>query len=284
MKAVAELAELLLENLKITGKPDLSLVCRKLGLRVIEVPSVGFDGTLVRSKSAQKGVIGVRESIREHGRKRFTVAHEIGHFVIPKHRFLKNVCEERIIDSYRSTLNRAELEANQFAAEFLLPAPAVRTRFEGEPSLARISSVAEEFETSLSATARRFIDLTEASVALLWQQDGKVEWFHKSDTFTYFLPLEEIPSSKSMAGRLFAGRAGGDDFDLVNPILWLSSRDAERVDVMLEHSVSLPNYEAVLTLLWVVKTKGSAEEYYEDPYLEELDPEGFTLKRKRWPR
>ena len=69
-----------------------------------EVTSIGFDGTLVRSKSAQKGVIGVRESIWENSRKRFTVAHEIGHFVIPYHRLLKNVCGERIIDSYRSTL------------------------------------------------------------------------------------------------------------------------------------------------------------------------------------
>ena len=142
MKAAAELAELLLEKLKITGKPDLDAVCRELGLRVREVTSMGFDGTLVRSKSVQKGVIGVRESIRENSRKRFTVAHEIGHFVIPYHRPLKNVCGERIIDSYRSTLDKAELEANQFAAEFLLPAPAVRTRFEGDPSLARISSVA----------------------------------------------------------------------------------------------------------------------------------------------
>ena len=212
------------------------------------------------------------------------MAHEIGHFVIPYHRLLKNVCGERIIDSYKSTLDKAELEANQFAAEFLLPTPAVRTRFEGDPSLARISSVAKEFETSLSATGRRFIDITGSSVALLWQQAAKVEWFHTSDAFTYFLPLEELPSSKSMAGRLFASGASGNDFERVDPILWLSRRDAEKVDMLLEHSVSLPNYEAVLTLLWVVKTRGSAEEYYEEPYLEELDPEGFTLKRKRWPR
>ena len=283
MTAAAALAEMLLEKLEITGKPDLA-VCRQLGLRVREVPSTGFDGTLIRSKSARKGVIGVRESIREQGRKRFTVAHEIGHFVIPHHRLLKNVCGERVIDSYKSTLNKAELEANQFAAEFLLPARAVRTWFDGEPSWAKISSVAEEFETSLSATARRFMDLTAASVALLWQRAGKVGWFHTSDAFTYFLPLEELPSSTSMAGKLFAGEAGGTDFEPVDPNLWVSRRDAEKVDMLLEHSVSLPNYAAVLTLLWVVKTKRSAEEEYEEPYLEELDPEGFTLKRKGWPR
>ena len=94
-----------------------------------------------------------------------------------------------------------------------------------------------------------------------------MEWFHTSDTFTYFLPLEAIPSSNSMAGRLFADGAGGNDFERVDPILWLSRRDAEKVEVMLEHSVSLPNYESVLTLLWVEKTKGSAEEYDGEPYL-----------------
>ena len=85
-------------------------------------------------------------------------------------------------------------------------------------------------------------------MALLWQQAAKVEWFHTSDAFTYFLPLEELPSSKSMAGRLFASGASGNDFERVDPILWLSRRDAEKVDMLLEHSVSLPNYEAVLTL------------------------------------
>lgn len=284
MKAAAELAKLLLEKLQITGKPDLEVVCRKLGLRVRNVRSAGFDGTLVRSKSTQKGIIGIRESIREQGRKRFTVAHEIGHYVIPNHRFLKNVCSGKIIDSYRSTLNKAELEANHFAAELLLPASAVRTRLEGDPSFERISSVAEEFETSFSATTRRFVDLTGSSVAMIWQKAGKAEWVHRSDAFTYYLPMGEIPSSKSMAGRLFAGRTGGNGFESVDPVLWLTRRDAEKVDVVLEHSLDLPNYDAVLTLLWVVKTKNSAEESFGEPYLEEMDPEDFTLKRKRWPR
>ena len=284
MTAPAQLAEILLERLKMSGKPELNAACRQLGLRVREVPSAGFDGTLVRSRSAQKGVIGVRESIREHGRKRFTIAHEIGHFVMPHHRLLKNVCAEKVIDSYRTTLSKAELEANEFAAEFLLPAPAMRERFQGEPSLAKISRVAEEFETSLSATARRFVDLTPAAVALLWLRGGKVEWFHKNDAFSYFLPVEDLPSAKSMAGRVFAGEPGGNDFEPVDPGLWLGRWDAERVDRLLEHSVGLPNYDAVLTLLWVEKGEGPAEATFEEPYLEELDPKGFTLRRKRWPR
>lgn len=72
MTAPARLADLLLKKLGIDGKPDLDLVCKRLGLRVREVLSVAFDGTLVRSRSVQKGIIGVRKSIREHTRKRFS--------------------------------------------------------------------------------------------------------------------------------------------------------------------------------------------------------------------
>lgn len=44
----------------------------------------------------------------------------------------------------------------------------------------------------------------------------------------------------------------------------------------------LPWYDSVITLLWVKReiTKGEREE---DSLLAELDPEEFTLRRKRWP-
>ncbi len=282
MTAAARLAGLLLRDLEIDGKPDLDVVCERLGLRVREVPSNGFDGTLVRSRSAQKGIIAVRKSIREPARKRFTIAHEIGHFVLPHHRLLGNVCREKVVESYKASIKPAELEANEFAGAFLLPTTAVAKRFGlSEPSLENISSVANEFETSLSATARRFVDLTDVAVVLLWQVADRVEWFHKSDAFTYYLPLAELPASSSIAGRLFAGESVPDDFEPIEPNLWLSKRDAENVEAMREHSVRLPNYDAVITLLWV---EGGTPSSDTGGLLDELDPDGFTLDRKRWPR
>jgi hypothetical protein len=51
---------------------------------------------------------------------------------------------------------------------------------------------------------------------------------------------------------------------------------------VLEHSIRLPNYNAVLTLLWFQLRDGGFDE--DPPNLEDLDPEDFTLRRKRWPR
>src|ERR1039458_3177910 len=129
MSPAAQLAAFLSQRF-VKGVPaDLVQLCKDLGLRVQEVPAMGFDGALVRSKSGQKGIIAVKASIREASRKRFTIAHEIGHFVIPHHRLLKNVCDEKKIEAFDSRLNRPEVEANEFAAELLLPSALLVKRF-----------------------------------------------------------------------------------------------------------------------------------------------------------
>lgn len=43
------------------------------------------EGLLIRSQGIPRGIIAVKKSIRSEGRKRFTVAHEIGHYVLPGH-------------------------------------------------------------------------------------------------------------------------------------------------------------------------------------------------------
>jgi Zn-dependent peptidase ImmA (M78 family) len=89
----AQFANLVAQKFSAGSKPDLPDICKQLGLRVREVAATGFDGALVRSRGSQKGIVAVNAAIREEARKRFTVAHEIGHFVIPHHRLLGNTCE-----------------------------------------------------------------------------------------------------------------------------------------------------------------------------------------------
>src|ERR1017187_4607472 len=169
MSPAAQLASLLTKRFVKSSPPDLVMLCKELGLRIQEVPARGFDGALVRSKTGQKGIIAVKASIREASRKRFTIAHEIGHCGIPHHRLLKNVCDEKKIEAFDSRLNRPEVEANEFAAELLLPSALLVKRFKpGDFSLSEISMVATEFETSLTATVRCFLRLTSLPCAMVW--------------------------------------------------------------------------------------------------------------------
>lgn len=285
MSPAAQLASLLAEKFVKSAVPDLAQLCDELGLRIREVPAKGFDGALVRSKAGQKGIVAVNARIREASRKRFTIAHEIGHFVMPHHRLLPNVCEQRKIESFNPKLGRPEMEANEFAAELLLPSTLLRKRFDlTQFSLAQISNVAADFGTSLSATTRSFLAMTALPCALVWSEGNQARWCARSDAFRFFLPLEELPAAGSFAARIFDGEQGPGDFAPVPSNAWLDRRAAERVDTLLECSIALPNYSAVLTLLWAYKTEPEAADTDEATLLDDLNPEDFTISRQRWPR
>jgi Zn-dependent peptidase ImmA (M78 family) len=276
-----EIASSLTERLGVQGTPNLSLIAQRIGLRIQEVDAEAFEGTLVRALDGPKGIIGVNRSIRENTRKRFTIAHEIGHYLIPSHRVLENVCESAMVESWQKGLARPEIEANEFAIELLLPARLVRDSLKlADPSLHTIRRIADEYETSLTATACRFVDLTNLACVVVWSEGKRTKWCRPSHGFPFYFSTEGIPSEGSFAYRLFEKKPAPHDLAEAPPEAWLDRRDAERVARLFEHSIFLPNYEAVLSLLWCQFRDLPDEE----STLEDLDPEEFTLNRKRWPR
>lgn len=83
-----------------------------------------------------------------HGavRQRFTVAHELGHFYDAYRRNLPKIKKDRSDLASRGT-DIEEIYANRFAASLLMPADAVRTKFEvvrDVGALARIFNVSEQ--------------------------------------------------------------------------------------------------------------------------------------------
>lgn len=285
MTAAAQLASLLLDRFGVSDKPDLEDICRRLGLRIKEKDFTGFDGVLVRGRNAQKGIIGINKSIREYSRKRFTIAHEVGHFVIPYHQNLETTCAAGVIDRFGKGMSRPELEANEFASELLLPSKIVRARLDlTRPSLANIAAVANDFETSLSATTWRFLDLTDLPCAMIWSQAGKAIWYRTSDSLPFKLPVRDLPAPTSVAGRLFDGEQIVSGAEEVEADLWFYQSHAQQISILVEDSIPLSNYNAVFTLLWVVQMEKKPAPNVEEELLEELDPEEFTLRRTRWPR
>lgn len=88
-------------------------------------------------------------------RKRFTVAHELGHYMLHAHLIGEGVDDNRAYRSdragnfhNRAIKRRHETEANRFAAQLLMPQKMVRKRATPGTS---ISSLAEIFEVSEEA-------------------------------------------------------------------------------------------------------------------------------------
>jgi hypothetical protein len=117
----------------------------------------------------------------EEGRARFTLAHELGHFLIPEHHA---ALRRGLAPSHPSFCNRpdakfyVEKEADFFASRLLMPeARFAETARRAGHGLAAMRQVAQELGTSLQSTARRFEDsLTHPCVFVMWRE-AKEPWF-----------------------------------------------------------------------------------------------------------
>lgn len=112
-------------------------IARSLGLRVLPYPlDNNVSGLLVIEENG-KGIIGYNQS-ESRVRRRFTIAHELGHFILhgnKHHLFVdKEFKEVRFNRSHESAKDSSkrkfEIEANAFAASILMPETFLRKEFE----------------------------------------------------------------------------------------------------------------------------------------------------------
>lgn len=104
-------------------------VAADLGIVVFEA-SLGHNisGLIQPHALAQSGFVIKVNRYDSPERKRFTIAHEIAHFLLHKDYILNGVIDNIM---YRSTLgSKKETEANKFAAEMLMPMQQVRAQLE----------------------------------------------------------------------------------------------------------------------------------------------------------
>lgn len=231
-----------------------------LRLSIREVGADGFEGALIRAKDLAMGAIVVRESIREAGRKNFTIAHEIGHFVLPSHDRVSLACTAAEVGDWSDVPagRKFEREADEFAAELLMPASAVEAAGKDVmPSLRVIEKIAQVSGASLSAAAWRYCDLSAEKCAVVWSTDGAIQWVKRSAGFPFFLPREKPVRLGSFAAACFAGERVPSWPRSVSAHLWISATNPDTSVPMLEQSKALPSYRSVITLLWI----GEEEEH-----------------------
>ena len=167
-RAASSAAATLLAKHSIRKQPvNVEAMARKEGLDVVfHDMEDKVSGLLITN--AQKSVIVV--NVRHHPkRQRFTIAHELGHFML--HRSKPAVFVDNHLVHFRSeseTTDRREVEANAFAANLLMPAKMVEKDFlSGGGDLLdedTLRNVAERFEVSVQALAIRVNQLGLASL------------------------------------------------------------------------------------------------------------------------
>ena len=139
----------LLAHLGVTEPPvDPEQVAGSLGLAVAVISrGRGFSGRLLKEQM----LIEVEGTNHPH-RRRFTVAHETGHYVLGHSNVFCNFDDRDISDPRRAN----EWQANVFASELLMPEPWVKDRWSGQEDF---NDLAKQFVVSPEAMFRCLDDL-----------------------------------------------------------------------------------------------------------------------------
>jgi hypothetical protein len=246
-EAVLE-ARALIQELRIESPDeiDIDLIASHCGTLVRFSPLAHEDGQLIAA--GHSGIIVVNEAARDSNRWRFVVAHELGHFRRHKKLDQLSLCTDPDLHHWYATSGH-EPEANYFAAELLMPEHLFKKRCDrNKPSLHDVRDLARAFNTSLTATALRFVDYCPEPVAVALSAGGEIKWWSRSDDFRFWLKRGHPLGKLTYAGDLFTGKQVDDRPSAVSAEGWCDDPNAVDAEVQ-EHSIRLGTY-GVLTLLW----------------------------------
>ncbi len=148
------------------------------------------------------------------------------------------------------------------------------------PDMKSVISLAEEFRTTLTATALQYVQLSLEPCAIAISQNGIIKRYQKSSSFSFHIKVGEKVDSDSYAYDFFNGSELPDTSESVPAYAWIAGDVAEDSEVM-ESSFSLPRYNTVLSLLWIYEDIRYSYQQREDECDYDLTI-SITPDGKRW--
>jgi hypothetical protein len=207
--------------------------------------SAGASGMLIRA--GNRFAIAYATHISSEGFRRFSIAHELGHYFLPGH--TDHVLPADGVHESRagfSSKDKHEKEADQFAVGLLMPSvlfqPALQEAGDGLAAIEELSNICA---TSLSATAIRFAELVDgALVAIIVSNQNEVEYCCMSKQFRE-LSLTWLRREDPVPPRTRTFRFNGDSQRIAR-----AERDAgaTRLDEWFRNAPDLGAYEEIVGL------------------------------------
>jgi len=209
----------------------LRKIAPELGIfKISEKPLKNIEGALVVPEGKFEGEILLNSST-DPGRKRFTLAHEIGHFLHPLHHpesdFGRFECDNTdIFNTFnRTALNGIEAQANDFASEILTPTKFVKQAFKDieHVNMGSLIDFCAILNVSKAAAFRKIHDICCFPVAFIFSHNGVIRYLH-CDDFPRLKVWYKNALSVNSISRLFS--ASDNTFSkpqIADPGIWLST-------------------------------------------------------------
>ncbi len=232
------------------------------------------DGCLMRVGNAW-GIL-VNANIRSEARRNFTIAHEIGHYLLERdtaqscsldERLNAMIAEQDDNTEYGKAQKQAyllsEQRANRFAVELLMPTPIFMADSSSlsQVGLPAISHLATQYGTSLTSTGIHYTRLSDLVCAIVFSEAGVIRYFAYSDGFREnrdcYLVSGQTLHPDTLASKFKNGRSAGEVMDNVPLNYWChpknnrmnKSHSAGKKYRIYEHSRKIPRTNQVVTFL-----------------------------------
>ncbi|MBO0953227.1 ImmA/IrrE family metallo-endopeptidase [Fibrella forsythiae] len=235
-----------------TSMPIKSII---LGRRAFyeEVPLTSKEGEIV--SVGGRSIITINSNITFESKKRFAAAHELGHYEM--HKDLSPIfadTEYDLINWYKA--GPQEVEANEFAAEFLMPTEIFYNEcFSKKFGPHVITHLAEKFKVSKTAAILKFVKRGNHPVCIVYCKDNKMKWWKTSHDFRPFLEFkyDEHPPIGSVAYESFTkGKVYYSD-ELKQQIWksdWFKMRYDEQDSTFYEYCLFVKSYGYTISIIW----------------------------------
>jgi Zn-dependent peptidase ImmA (M78 family) len=252
---------------------------------VRDVTSDKFEGGLITDTTRSSGFILVNRTAIK-GRRRFTIGHELGHFLMTTHKpppggFQCSRSDMRRWDKDVPLAQKMEVEANEFAGLILMPPPLWRRETAGlkDPDLSQIVGLAKKFDVSKEAAARSYAQYHDQLVAVVVAKDGRIDKIYRNITRFPAMCIKQgdsIPPSSI----LFRGRQNTDqptEIVEARSELWLESEWGKRLPVLYEQAF-LQKGGFALLMLWAEVEEGEEKDD------ERTAKQRFLDQQQKWAR
>jgi hypothetical protein len=239
-------AERLLQDLGITEPKeiDLEAIAFHLGARVRYRRLEGCEARIIGCND--KAIITICEDCTPK-RKRFSLAHEIGHWT--HHRGQTLVC--RVEESQPNSSLSPERVANSFAADLMMPwflfDPAARAY--PKLNFKTVSTISGIFEASLTAAAIRLVEGGHSPAVLVCHTTAGRKWFVRGpDVPEHWFPRDDLDADSFAFGVLFGSNPDDPIPRKIGADAWFDRRDAANFEVQ-EQTMRVGN--EILTIVLI---------------------------------
>ncbi|MBA2876909.1 ImmA/IrrE family metallo-endopeptidase [Thermaerobacillus caldiproteolyticus] len=182
---------------------DVIQLAKDLGIEIFmsRLETENFDACLVRDVTLKMPVIIVNRHKKSKGRINFSIAHEIAHAVLPHHAqssffcFLEDVTE---MNKFKMD-KQLEIEANNFAAYILLPDEQFKKDIAHlDFTIKNVAKLSKKYGASLVLVSKKWVELSNLDIAMVFSTNGIVDWWCKSESFPYYRIESAVESASSV--------------------------------------------------------------------------------------